>query len=414
MHLLIDGQALQTSSSRLRGIGRYSSNLLQALAAARSHWRIEVVQNNALPPIAPEDLAGRPVLTFHPPAPGSLRHQELNERYYADWLTARGADGVLVLSHCEGWEALVPSFCGPRPRLYGIAYDLIPLLYPERYLKDFSVSRWYAHRFRHLLKCDVLFAISEATARDVRFLGAEQTPQVVNIGGAVDPLFEPLSAEALASCAAHVRQCFALKREFLLYVGAADYRKNLEGTIRAFGALPADCRAPFDLAVVCRLKHAEKAAFEAIAHEAGVAPSLKLICSATDEDLRALYQMCRLFFFPSQREGFGLAGMEAAARGIPVLGVAGTVMSELFPAGHGIVLVNELREIAEAAIPVLVDNEYANALGQAAWERVNTNFLEEHFIERFRCALAPFVEYEHAISINHTVWPSNGASANRT
>jgi glycosyltransferase involved in cell wall biosynthesis len=134
----------------------------------------------------------------------------------------------------------------------------------------------------------------------------------------------------------------------------------------------------------------------------------------SDSECDAALSSSRLFFFPSQREGFGLAGMEAAARGIPVLGVAGTVMSELFPAGHGIVLVNELREIAEAAIPVLVDNEYANALGQAAWERVNTNFLEEHFIERFRCALAPFVEYEHAISINHTVWPSNGASANRT
>jgi glycosyltransferase involved in cell wall biosynthesis len=319
MHLLIDGQALQTPSSRLRGIGRYSSNLLRALAAARPHWRIEVVQNNTLPPIAREDLAGRPILSFHPPAPAAIRHQELNERYYADWLTARGADGVLVLSHCEGWEAIVPSFCGPRPRVYGIAYDLIPLLYPERYLKDFGVSRWYAHRFRHLLKSDILFAISEATARDVRFLGAEQTPQVVNIAGAVDPLFAPLSPDELASCAARVRQCFGLKREFLLYVGAADYRKNLEGAIRAFGALPADCRSPFDLAVVCRLKPAERAAFESIAHEAGVASSLKLICSATDEDLRGLYQMCRLFFFPSLYEGLGLPVLEALHCGAPVV-----------------------------------------------------------------------------------------------
>ncbi len=309
----------QTPSSRLRGIGRYSSNLLRALAEVRPQWRIEVVQNNILPPIAREDLAGRPILTFHPPAPADLQYQELNERYYADWLTARGADGVLILSHCEGWEALVPSFCGPRPRVYGIAYDLIPLLYPERYLKDICVARWYAQRFRHLLKSDVLFAISEATARDVRFLGAEQTPQVVNVGGAVDPLFAPLSPEDLASVATRIRQCFGLKREFLLYVGAADYRKNLEGTIRAFGALPADCRAPFDLAVVCRLKHAERIAFEAIAQEAGVASSLKLICSATDEDLRALYQMCRLFFFPSLYEGLGLPVLEALHCGAPVV-----------------------------------------------------------------------------------------------
>src|SRR5262249_21340933 len=113
MHLLIDGQALQTSSSRLRGIGRYSSNLLRALAVARPDWRIEVVQNRPLPPVPDDDLAGLPVLTFPPPLPAANEHRETNERYYADWLTARGSDGVLVLSHCEGWEAVVPWFCGP-------------------------------------------------------------------------------------------------------------------------------------------------------------------------------------------------------------------------------------------------------------------------------------------------------------
>jgi len=160
MHLLIDGQALQTSSSRQRGIGRYSSNLLRALAVARPSWRIEVVQNSALMPIAADDLNGLPVLPFQPPVRPNSEQSELNERYYADWLMARGADAVLVLSHCEGWEAIVPSFCGTRPRVYGIAYDLIPLLYPEHYLTDFGTAHWYAHRFRHLLRSDALLAIS--------------------------------------------------------------------------------------------------------------------------------------------------------------------------------------------------------------------------------------------------------------
>jgi hypothetical protein len=76
MHLLIDGQALQTSSSRQRGIGRYSSNLLRALAVARPSWRIEFVQNSALMPIAADDLNGLPVLPFQPPVrPNSEHHQ---------------------------------------------------------------------------------------------------------------------------------------------------------------------------------------------------------------------------------------------------------------------------------------------------------------------------------------------------
>ncbi|HEY7424660.1 MAG TPA: hypothetical protein VH682_10560, partial [Gemmataceae bacterium] len=204
MHLLLDGQALQTPGSRLRGIGRYSSNLLRALAVARPDWRIEVVENAALPRIAAEDRGGLPVRSFQPPLSQQGEHLEVNERYYADWLTARGADGVLLLSHCEGCQAVVPSFCGPRPCVFGIAYDLIPLFYPGHYLTDFGIARWYAHRFQQLLDSDALLAISEATARDVRILGGEQAPPVVNIAGAVDPLFAPLPADELAVRAAQL------------------------------------------------------------------------------------------------------------------------------------------------------------------------------------------------------------------
>jgi glycosyltransferase involved in cell wall biosynthesis len=319
MHLLIDGQALQTPTSRHRGIGRYSSNLLRALAAARPDWRIEIVQNSALPPIAPSDRAGLPILSFSPPAHRVRELCELNERYYADWLTARGPDGVLLLSHCEGWEAVVPSFCGARPRVFGIAYDLIPLVFPEHYLTDFPTAHWYAHRFRQFLRSDALLAISEATAQDVRALSGGATPQVVNIAGAVDPLFSPLSPNELAARAERLRQRFALHRDFILYVGAPDYRKNLHGAIRAFAALPTECRSSIDLALVCRLSGTERAAIEETACQLGIRSELRLICSAADEELRALYQMCRLFFFPSLYEGLGLPVLEALHCGAPVV-----------------------------------------------------------------------------------------------
>jgi glycosyltransferase involved in cell wall biosynthesis len=319
VHLLIDAQPLQTPGSRLRGIGRYSSNLLRALAAARPEWRIEVVQNAALPPIAYDDRDGLPVLSFQPPLSQQGEHLEVNERYYADWLTARGADGVLLLSHCEGCAAVVPSFCGRRPRVFGIAYDLIPLLYPQHYLTDLGIARWYAHRFRQLLDSDALLAISEATARDVCTLGGSTAPPVVNIAGAVDPLFAPLSADELTARAGRLRERFGLKREFILHVGALDYRKNLRGALRTFAMLPAEVRRSLDLAVVCRFESAEQATVEAMMRQAGVSEEVKWIRSADDQDLRALYQMCRLFFFPSLYEGLGLPVLEALHCGAPVV-----------------------------------------------------------------------------------------------
>jgi len=102
------------------------------------------------------------------------------------------------------------------------------------------------------------------------------------------------------------------------------------------------------------------------------------------------YRSARLLFYPSLQEGFGLAGLEALAFGVPVLGLAGTVIEELFPEGAGAILAKDLspKSIAQAANRVLADPSIASALGRAGYHRVQHNFLEHHFAERFRRALS--------------------------
>ena len=109
----------------------------------------------------------------------------------------------------------------------------------------------------------------------------------------------------------------------------------------------------------------------------------------SDEQRDAAYCSARLLFYPSEQEGFGLAGIEAASFGVPFLGVAGTVTEELFPDGNGVVLAKDLKpeSIAEAAIPILTDSRLASSLGDAARRRVHSTFLEEHFVARFRQSL---------------------------
>jgi phosphatidyl-myo-inositol dimannoside synthase len=109
-----------------------------------------------------------------------------------------------------------------------------------------------------------------------------------------------------------------------------------------------------------------------------------------DAERDRMYRSSRLLFYPSRQEGFGLAAVEAASFGVPVLGLAGTVVEELFPNSTGALLARdwETWSIAQAAIPVLSDAQLARAVGVAAWTRVQNNFLEEHFTQRFRRVLA--------------------------
>ena len=112
-----------------------------------------------------------------------------------------------------------------------------------------------------------------------------------------------------------------------------------------------------------------------------------------------LYRSCRMLFYPSKQEGYGLAGVEAASFGVPVLGLAGTVTDELFPAGTGMVFAKDLsrESIAEAAIPLLASAQHAQALGTAAAARVNAVFLREHFAGRLGRALGPYLSVSKTV-----------------
>ncbi|MBZ5684390.1 MAG: glycosyltransferase family 4 protein [Acidobacteriia bacterium] len=116
----------------------------------------------------------------------------------------------------------------------------------------------------------------------------------------------------------------------------------------------------------------------------------------SDSERDRAYRSARLLFYPSAREGFGLAAIEALSFGVPVVGLAGTVTEELFPKREGVVLARDLSpdSIAEAAIPLLRDSHLADQLGQLGRERVEAMFLKEHFARRFRQALAPLLDGE--------------------
>ncbi len=130
----------------------------------------------------------------------------------------------------------------------------------------------------------------------------------------------------------------------------------------------------------------------------------------SDAERDLAYRSARLLFYPSSQEGFGLAGVEALAFGVPVLGLAGTVFEELFPDGEGVVLARDpgRESMAQAAIPVLRDPQLASSLGRRGRARVQSTFTEEHFARRFRRALAPLIPTIDAD--NGTEHPANTLS----
>jgi glycosyltransferase involved in cell wall biosynthesis len=106
--------------------------------------------------------------------------------------------------------------------------------------------------------------------------------------------------------------------KYVLSVGTLEPRKNLVGTLEAYGMLPAAIRASHPLAIVGMLGwHMDemKSRLAALAR-AGKVVALGYI---PEDDLPDLYAGAAAFIYPSIYEGFGLPVLEALASGVPVV-----------------------------------------------------------------------------------------------
>lgn len=109
--------------------------------------------------------------------------------------------------------------------------------------------------------------------------------------------------------------------------------------------------------------------------------------SGLDDAARArVVQSAHLFAFPSSAEGFGLAAIEAAAMGVPVLGLAGMVIEEILPEA---VLIPEQTPAAlgNRLSALLVDREALLQRGLRSMAWVREHYTQAQFGQRFWRAL---------------------------
>jgi glycosyltransferase involved in cell wall biosynthesis len=198
-------------------------------------------------------------------------------------------------------------------------YDLIPLLFPDRYLHDPRQSAEYVARLDLIRHADLVLAISRRTADDaIERLGVDEDRVRVIHAGASDQFAAMYQSAAGAWTAVRLRFP-GVRPGFMLYVGGFEFRKNLGGLIEGYSRLPAELRSEHQLVITCRLTAEQAAHLHDLGARAGLAAGqLVLTGYITDLELGALYHACALFVFASLYEGSGLPVLEAMSCGAPV------------------------------------------------------------------------------------------------
>jgi glycosyltransferase involved in cell wall biosynthesis len=313
-----DAQALQSPITVERGIGRYVTEF--ANASEESHPG--VISGWYLRPDLP--------MPVHVPKlvrRARFRLQDDPEPLSPDiWHATSPFESLL-----DPVELLWPVWArGSRTRLVATLYDLIPLLYPERYLSNRRVLRAYSSRLHLIERADRVLAISDATAADATRLLGISPKKIDVVGTGVSGYFAPPATKAASFAEAKV-SLPSLRAHYVMYTGGIDFRKNIDGLLLGYSRLPGAMRKRHQLVIVCRMQDSERLHLEQQARALGVEQDLLLTGFVTDQLLLALYQAAELFVFPSLYEGFGLPVVEALACGVPALVGANSSLTELVP-----------------------------------------------------------------------------------
>lgn len=334
MRIVIDMQGAQASSVQ-RGIGSYTMGIAQAIARNRGPHEVTLALNGLFPGsievirAAFDDILSQDnIRAWDAPGPVSYANpdnrwrREVAEQLRESFLASLRPDIVLVSSLFEGWGDNAVTSIGkftPNVPTAIILYDLIPYVNPQIYLQNPTTKDWYMEKLVYLKRAHKLLAISEASRREAIDQLGLPTEQVVTISTAVKSFFCEISIADQTKQTLCAK--YGLKRPFLMYTGGIDYRKNIEGLIRAYARLPEKLRRGHQLAIVCAAQDTARRAFQDLAQKEGLsADEIVLTGFVSDEDLRALYNVCKVFVFPSIHEGFGLPVLEAMQCGAPVIG----------------------------------------------------------------------------------------------
>lgn len=344
MRIVIDMQGTQSTSSRTRGIGRYSSSIVKAILSQCSQHEVILAVSGLFPDtiqLLRADFEGLlpqsnirvwqcPPQVSHHDASNSIRRKAAELTYEA-FLHSLQPDFILITSLFEGFiDDAVTSVhqFDLRTPVAVVLYDLIPLLNPSHYLKNPTAKSWYLDKLNHLRRADLWLAISESSRQEgIKSLDLPEE-RSINISTDADESFRTTTISPERE--REIRSRTRLHKPFIMYTGGIDHRKNIEGLIRAYAKLPVAIRKNYQLAIVCSVQNETSMTLEVLAAEQGLENGDVILTGfVSDEDLVALYNLCSLFVFPSWHEGFGLPALEAMRCGAPVIGANTSSLPEV-------------------------------------------------------------------------------------
>jgi glycosyltransferase involved in cell wall biosynthesis len=209
-------------------------------------------------------------------------------------------------------DYLVPRLA--RTPVVATIHDAIPLVHPQWTNPRLrSVKNWLLRQCAQ--SADLVIAISQAAVDELveHYRIPRSRIRVVPLGVHARWFTRPDETSISSTL-----QRAGLRRGYILHVGTLQPRKNVEGLIAAYAALPPSVQAERQLVVVGKYGWNAESLRDQLER---LKPAGRVVWLdyVERDDLLALYHGAGIFAAPSLAEGFGLPIVEALAAGLPVI-----------------------------------------------------------------------------------------------
>ncbi|MDP3794316.1 MAG: glycosyltransferase family 1 protein [bacterium] len=244
-------------------------------------------------------------------------------------------------------------------------HDLSFVRYPE--FLSLKKRWWHALSApqRQAERADRLITVSASSARDLALLYGIDPAKIAVIHSGVAPDFGPVEATDIRL--ERIRQKYRLPERFILYLGTIEPRKNIVGLIRAFERLAGQDRETA-LVIAGAPGWSSRAIYRAW-QDSPVRARIHGIGFIPEEEKRYLYNLSRLFVYPSFFEGFGFPVLEAMVCGVPVVASRTSSLPEVVGDAGILVDPRSVGELSWAMHEALTDNALRARLRSAALAR---------------------------------------------
>lgn len=336
MRIGIDFRMLTTGSILVqRGTGRYIQQALREVLAqdSKNEYLLlcdEGVDTSAILPAIRSAPNARTVF-----APKSLnRHHDpiAYSRAYDQWLGTLKLD-LLHATIPLTYDRLNYQYVTSCP-IVGTIYDLIPLMYPEFYLKSHPrYEKAFDEKLASLNTVQHIIAISQSAAQDtVRLMGFEESELTIAYPVA-EPFFRKLQdterQSQLQQLQARLAQQNArLPSQYLYSLVDVKYNKNVATLLAAYANLPNDVRQHYPL-VIGGYANRQTWIVERLIRKFGIADNVVFLGYISDEELNTVFNCATIVIHASRYEGFGMPVLEAMCCGAPVITTTASSLPEV-------------------------------------------------------------------------------------